>query len=481
MKKPTSTRSDELSTDALLIGGGIMSATLAAMLTELHPTWRVTVVERADTVATESSDPWNNAGTGHSGFCELNYMPDPTDGSTPAEIADGFSASRAWWARMNADNVVDSDEFLTHTPHLDVVFGDRDVTYLRARYRTLRRLPQFAEMEYTEDPETIAQWAPLLMAGRDHTTPMAATRHPNGTDVDFGELTRQLLSAAISRGARVIVGHEVRRLRRDGGDWVAHRRRGSSGPQRIRARFVFVGAGGMALRLLQSSGIREVRGYGVLPVGAAFLRCANPEVVSQHESKVYGQADIGAPPMSVPHLDRRRVGGRDYLMFGPYATFSTALLKNGSWRDFFTTLRWHNLPVLAAAAVTNLSLVRYLIGQVLAGDDARLAQLRRYYPAADGADWEYLRAGQRAQLVTPDRRRIGALRTGTELVVSADASIAGLLGASPGASTAVPIMTELLQRCFGSRAVDEHVQPGDDVVGDQQDVTTGGDVIAVNE
>ncbi|MCA0156194.1 malate:quinone oxidoreductase [Tsukamurella sp. M9C] len=433
--------------DVVLIGGGIMSATLGAMLAQERPDWRILLLERADALATESSGPWNNAGTGHSGFCELNYMPDPADGTKPLSMVEQFGRTRAWWDGLVAAGLLDGG-FLHLTPHLDVVFGERDMTYLRQRFETLRTHPEFAAMEYTENPETIRQWAPLVMEGRGPESMwgrMAATRHPGGTDVDFGALTRGLTAILTDAGGEVRFGHEVTRLRRTLAGWTV-RGRGPQGRFEIRARRVFVGAGGKALRLLQSARLPEVRGYAVLPVGAAFLRCSDPEVARRLDGKVYGQADIGAPPMSVPHLDRRYVDGADHLLFGPYATFSTKLLKRGRLTDFFTTLRPGNLHVIAAAGLQNLALVRYLVAQLAASRRARFADLQRFYPAADPAQWELVPAGQRAQLVTPDRRRIGVLQQGTELVTGADGTIAGLLGASPGASTAVPIMQDLLVR-----------------------------------
>ncbi|BDH56405.1 malate:quinone oxidoreductase [Tsukamurella sp. PLM1] len=433
--------------DVVLIGGGIMSATLGVMLAERRPDWRILMLERTDGLAAESSGPWNNAGTGHTGFCELNYMPDPADATKPQSMLAQFDRTRAWWGGLVAAGRLDGD-FLHSTPHLDVVFGDRDMTYLRRRFETLSALRGFEDMEYTENPETIREWAPLVMDGRGPESMwgrMAATRHPGGTDVDFGALTRGLTDLLVADGGEVRFEHEVTRLRRTFAGWTV-RGRNRQGRFEIRARRVFVGAGGMALRLLQSAGIPEVRGYAVLPVGAAFLRCSDPEVARSLDGKVYGQAAIGAPPMSVPHLDRRYVDGADHLMFGPYATFSTKLLKRGSLLDFFTTLRPRNLPVIAAAMAQNLSLVKYLIAELAAGKRKKFAQLQRFYPDADPGQWQLIAAGQRAQLVTPDPRRIGVLQQGTELVTGADGTIAGLLGASPGASTAVPIMQDLLRR-----------------------------------
>ncbi|WP_166826039.1 malate:quinone oxidoreductase [Brevibacterium limosum] len=431
--------------DLVLIGGGIMSATLGSMLALLEPQWRILMLEAAEDIAAESSDPWNNAGTGHSGYCELNYMPDPADGAKPAEIAGQFHLTRQWWAHLVRLGLLDPADFIRSAPHMNLVFGDTDVTYLRRRVDTLKADPLFSEMEYTEDPDTIARWAPLTMEGRaDSDEPMAAARHPRGTDVDFGALTSALLSIG---STEVRAGHTVTGLESRASGWTVS---GSTpaGPFAVHAKTVFVGAGGFALRLLQKARIPEVRGYAVLPVGAAFYRCSTSAVTSRHRAKVYGQTDVGAPPMSVPHLDRRIVDGREHLLFGPYATFSTKLLKHGRLTDFFTALRPNNLHVIAAAGLQNLSLVSFLIKELAARPSRKFAQLRRYFPLARRNEWTLLPAGQRAQLVKPDPRRIGVLQQGTELVVSADGSIAGLLGASPGASTAVPIMFDLLRRAF---------------------------------
>jgi malate dehydrogenase (quinone) len=439
-----------LDVDVVLVGGGIMSATLGAMIAVLQPDWRIVLLEKSDAIASESSDPWNNAGTGHAGFCELNYMPNPRDGLKAASIAQQFQISREWWAHLAEAGLLDPATFIHHTPHMDVVFGQTDVDYLRRRYATMVTDPMFEGLEFSENPTTIRAWAPLMMNGRSSAEPIAATRHPNGTDVDFGALTRSLVGIVTDRGGQVLLGHDVRNLRKEStGSWLISGRRASTGRTfAVRGRHVFVGAGGFALRLLQLAKLPEVRGYAVLPVGASFYRCEQPAVVSQHDAKVYGQAAIGAPPMSVPHLDKRVVNGRGYLMFGPYATFSTRLLKAGKLTDFFTTLRWSNLHVIAAAGIQNLPLVRYLIKELVARPRSKFAQLQKFYPEAHFDQWELISAGQRAQLVTPDPHRVGALQQGTELVISADLSMSGLLGASPGASTAVPIMLDLLRTCF---------------------------------
>ncbi|MGQ4601107.1 malate dehydrogenase (quinone) [Nocardia sp. R6R-6] len=437
--------------DVVLIGGGIMSATLGAMIAKVQPDWSMVMFERLGQIAAESSNAWNNAGTGHSGLCELNYMPDPDDPAKAEQVGGLFHLSRQFWAALVADgDITDPAAFINSVPHMDVVFGERDVAYLRRRFETLRSLPLFSAMQYSEDPEVIAAWAPLLMAGRDRTEPMAATRHERGTDVDFGALTGALVDVMTKAGAQVRVRHEVTGLHRNSdGLWtITGQDRDAKRRFTVRARFVFVGAGGYALRLLQKARLPEVRGYAVFPFGAQFLRTDNPDVVGLHDAKVYSQASLGAPPMSVPHLDKRVVDGRESLLFGPYATFSTRLLKHGRLIDLFTTLRLRNIAVLLAAGVQNLALVRYLIGQLLSTRRRKFAQLQRFYPTADPAEWYLVQAGQRAQLVKPDPHHVGVLTFGTELVTGADGTIAGLLGASPGASTAPAIMIDLLARCF---------------------------------
>ncbi|MEB4614717.1 malate dehydrogenase (quinone) [Leucobacter sp. M11] len=437
--------------DVVLIGGGIMSATLGAMLAELQPDWSMRLYERRDGLAEESSDPWNNAGTGHAGYCELNYMPDPADGAKAADISRQFLLSRQFWASLVAEGALpEAGDFVNPTPHMDLVFGAKDVAALRQRVETLRRSPLFATMEYSEDPAVIERWAPLTMRGRTGDEPVAASRIATGTDVDFGALSRGLIARSERSGAEVRTGHEVTRLRRQAnGLWSLRVRDLATGRSHTaRSRFVFVGAGGYALRMLQRAKLPEVRGYAVFPLGAQFLRCDTPEIVAQHEAKVYSQAAVGAPPMSVPHLDKRVVDGEGALLFGPYATFSTKLLKHGRLSDLFTTIRARNLPSLVGVGVQNLPLVGYLVRELLASRKRKLAELRRFYPEARDADWTLIDAGQRAQLIKPHPKKWGVLTFGTELVTGGGGSVAGLLGASPGASTAVPIMLELLETCF---------------------------------
>lgn len=452
------------SVDVALVGGGIMSATLGAFLQLLEPSWKVALYERLDDVAQESSNPWNNAGTGHAALCELNYTPEKPDGSIAIDkavtINEQFEISRQFWQSLaDAGHIPSLDTFLSPTPHMTFVRGADNVDYLRRRHAALTANPRFASMQFSTDPEVIRGWAPLLLDGRDPAEPIAATYAPEGTDVDFGRLTHHLVDFLRAGGVEVAYRSEVTSIDRlpeqDGGRWrLTVKDRSWNAQVRTRtvdAKFVFVGAGGGALHLLQDSGIPEINGYGGFPISGEFLRTANPELVARHQAKVYGKADVGAPPMSVPHLDTRVVDGKTYLMFGPYAGFSPKFLKNGSWWDLPGSVRPGNLVPMLAVAKDNTDLVGYLLTQLAASKDKKFAQLQAFMPTAQPDDWELITAGQRVQVMKKDPVKHGVLEFGTEVVAAADGSIAGLLGASPGASTAAPIMVKLLDTCFPER------------------------------
>lgn len=435
-----------------------MSATLGAFLKQLQPNWSIQIFERLGDVALESSNPWNNAGTGHSALCELNYTPERADGSidisSAVKVNEQFQVSRQFWAYFIDKGLLpDPQAFINPVPHMSFVWGAENVEYLRKRQEALEGHPLFAGMEFSDDAEVIRSWAPAMIPGRAKSQPIAATRIDAGTDVDFGALTHGLLDYLLMNGAQLLTEHNVTNLtRQKDGLWrlnVVHEVGGT--PTEARARFVFVGAGGGALRLLQKSGIKEIRGFGGFPVSGEFLRTDNPDVVARHQAKVYGKASVGSPPMSVPHLDTRIVDGQASLMFGPYAGFNTKFLKQGSWFDLFGSIRLHNLVPMVAAGASNLGLVRYLLGQLAASKKTKFAALQDFMPNADPKDWYRITAGQRVQVIKADREKGGVLQFGTELITSADGSIAGLLGASPGASTAVPIMLDLLRNCFPDR------------------------------
>lgn len=444
--------------DVVLIGGGIMSATLGALIQRVQPDWSIRLYENLGEVAQESSNPWNNAGTGHAALCELNYMPEASDGTVdPAKaivINEQFQLSRQFWASLvTSGDLPEPSTFINSTPHMTFVHGRDNVTYLRKRYEALKDQPLFAGMEYTEDPAVLAEWTPLLTKKRNPKQRVAATRVPAGTDVDFGALTRSLVDDMQRRGADIALNHKVRSIKRtkDGLWKLKVRHQVGHTPHEVTARFVFVGAGGGALHLLQKSGIPEINGFGGFPISGQFLRTSDPKIVAQHQAKVYGKAAVGAPPMSVPHLDTRVVDGQASLLFGPYAGFSPKFLKTGTWWDLPGSIRAGNLIPMLAVAKDNFDLIKYLVGELLANRAKKLKALQEFMPTAKSEDWELITAGQRVQVMKKDAKKGGVLQFGTEVIASEDGSIAGLLGASPGASTAVPIMLDILKRCFPDR------------------------------
>lgn len=448
--------------DGVLVGGGIMSATLAALLHELMPDFSLSIFERLEGVAQESSEAMNNAGTGHAAFCELNYTPEGPDGTVDIHkalaINGAFEVSLQFWSHLLEQGVLpDPGSFLHPVPHLSFVWGDGNVRFLRARHARMAAHPMFQSMAFTEDPKEIAAWAPLLMEGRASGQPLAATRVDRGTDLDFGSLARMLFDH-LERKAPVAlhVKHGVEALMRTAEGWRVRVRDHATGQVReVLARFVFLGAGGGALPLLLRSGILEAKGYGGMPVSGQWLVCTNPAVVERHGAKVYGKALVGAPPMSVPHLDTRVIDGKKALLFGPYAGFTTKFLKAGSYLDWPRAIHHDNWWPMAAAGWHNRDLTRYLIGQVLQSQEDRMEALRAFVPEAQAEDWSLAAAGQRVQIVKKDPKQGGRLEFGTEVVTAADGSLAALLGASPGASTAAATMIDLLQRCFPVEAATE--------------------------
>jgi malate dehydrogenase (quinone) len=444
--------------DVVLIGAGIMSATLGSLLRQLEPSWSMTIIERLGDVALESSNPWNNAGTGHSALCELNYTPEKADGTIDVtqavKVNEQFQVTRQFWSFLVSEGLLpEPDRFINPVPHMSFVWGETNVAYLKKRYEALKDHPLFQGMEFSDDAKVIRSWAPLLIPGRHKDEPIAATRITSGTDVDFGSLTHLLIDGLVKSGATLKLEHKVTSLaKRSDGLWHIGMRHEIGGtPIELTARFVFVGAGGAALTLLQKSGIPEIRGYGGFPISGLWLRTDDPAIVSQHHAKVYGKAAVGSPPMSVPHLDTRVVDGKASLLFGPYAGFSPKFLKTGSWFDLFGSIRLHNIGTMVGAGLTNLSLVTYLIGELLASRAKKVEALQQFAPKVKSRDWSLETAGQRVQIMKRDAAGKPVIQFGTEVVASSDGSIAGLLGASPGASTAVPIMLDVLAKCFPDR------------------------------
>lgn len=445
--------------DVVLIGAGIMSATFGVFLKELEPSLDIEMFERLDDAARESSEAWNNAGTGHAANCEMNYTPELSDGridiSKALQVNVEFDLSRQLWSYLvQKGSIKDPQSFVHPVPHMSFVTGDENVAFLRKRFAALAAHHAFHGMEYTEDGRTIGDWAPLVMENRNSGEPIAATRIVTGADVDYGALTHHLVDHLQGQsGFAVHYAHSVRDFHRESdGRWRVIVKDLKSGDiASVSAKFVFIGAGGGALPLLQKSGIPEADGYGGFPVSGIWLRCDDPAINKRHHAKVYGKAAAGSPPMSVPHLDTRVIGGQHSLLFGPYAGFSTKFLKHGSLLDLFESLRPNNILPMFAVARDNFDLTEYLVGQVIQSSDHRFNALRGYYPNANPKDWKLEVAGQRVQIIKPDPKRGGYLEFGTELVAASDQSLVALLGASPGASTAAFIAIEVLEKCFAGK------------------------------
>lgn len=445
-------------TDVILIGAGIMSATLGALLKELVPEWNITVFEQLDKPGEESSNEWNNAGTGHAALCELNYTPEKPDGTIDIKkaiaINEQFHVSRQFWSYLvNSNLIKNPQDFIMPLPHMSLVHGAENVTFLKKRFEALSNSPLFQGMEFSDDPEKLKEWIPLVMQERKDNEPIAATKIDSGTDVNFGELTRILFKHLESRNVKIHYKHSVKNMRRtSNGSWEVKVKNESGTVENHTAKFVFLGAGGGSLHLLQKAGIPEGKGIGGFPVSGLFMVCKNPDIIAQHEAKVYGKAKVGAPPMSVPHLDTRYIDNKKTLLFGPFAGFSPKFLKTGSMFDLFTSIKPHNIVNMVGAGLKNFGLTKYLIQQVLLSKEKRMEELREFIPNAKSEDWDIVVAGQRVQVIKEtEAGGKGTLQFGTEVVNAADGSVAALLGASPGASTAVHVMLEVLNRCFPNR------------------------------
>jgi len=320
--------------DVILIGAGIMSATLGILLKELDPTLTITILEKLDAAARESTNAWNNAGTGHSAFCELNYTPMKEDGSVNCkkafDIASSFEISKEFWSYLVDKKVISPGAFIHSVPHCSFVYGQEDVNFLKKRYEALIKEALFQELEYTEDRKTISEWMPLVMKDRDETVPVAATRMKIGTDVDYGTLTRAIFQYLSKLDGVMLKYHEeVKDLEREpNGLWnltstnlITHEK------EHHEAAYIFIGAGGGSLPLLEKSEIPEAKGYGGFPVSGQWLRCNNTEVIDAHFAKVYGKAKVGTPPMSVPHLDTRIINGKKRTLIRTVCRFYNKVFK----------------------------------------------------------------------------------------------------------------------------------------------------------
>ncbi|CAD7975855.1 unnamed protein product [Amoebophrya sp. A25] len=465
--------------DVLCIGAGIMSSSVALLLKLLEPSWKIKIVERLEAPALESSEAYNNAGTGHSAYCELNYTPEvqretgavDVDVSKAIEICEKFHTSKQWWSYLVKEKILDIPVKSWNNPtgHMAFVHGDKNVEFLKKRYEAMRREPLFSSMQYSDKEEKVAEWAPLLLDGRGVGEPLAVTMMDCGTDNDWGSLTGGLTSAFLRAGGQLETNTEAQTLTKNlDGTWTVNCRSTVSGmsatglpdpfglgareQNTTRAKFVYIGAGGASIQLLQKSGIPEIKGYGGFPISGQFFVCRNPSVVQRHTVKAYGKASVGAPPMSVPHLDRRYIRGEELLLFGPFAGFSPNFLKRGSPLDLLSSVNPFNLIPMAAAGGQNIDLSVYLAKELAATKEERMGSLREFYPAARSEDWEQITAGQRVQIMKEHPSKYGVIQFGTEIIQAGDGTLSGLMGASPGASVSVQVALDVVEKAFGQLA-----------------------------
>ena len=459
--KVVKTEQNEPIADVVLIGGGIMSATLGTYLNELEPNWDIRMYERLDQVGQESSAGFNNAGTGHSGFMEMNYTSEKDgkmDIKKAVDTASQFEVSKQFWAHEVKKGVLGEPKtFINPVPHIAFVWGD-GVDFLQKRYAAMIQNPLFEGMVYSDNPEELKKWAPLVMQGRDASQKVAATRMDVGSDVNYGSITTQLVGHLTKQPKfKLETSTEVTGISPNPDKtWtVSFKNLKTNAESHIKTRFVFIGAGGAAVKLLQMTGLEESKQYAGFPIGGVFLMTDNPEVTSKHTAKVYGRPELGAPPMSVPHIDTRYVDGKKYVLFGPFATYSNKFLKNGSQFDLMDATNKNNVIPMATIGMENLDLVKYLVSQVAMSKQDQFNELKKYYPDAKFEDWTARQGGQRVQIIKKVPGKDATLQFGTEIFASKDGSVTALLGASPGASTSPYIMLSLMEKAFPEKVKGE--------------------------
>lgn len=451
--------------DVVLIGSGIMSATLGVVLKEIDPSIRIQLYECTDGLADEASNGWHNAGTGHAGLCELSYTPNygadgEVDVDKAIEIFNQFEQSLQLWGYAIRKGIIENPkDFINPVPHLSFVYGQEQVDFLRSRHRQMSSHHFFSEMEYTEDREQIKEWAPLILEGRDPNEPVAMTYMPEGTDVNFGALASLMIQwLGKQDGCGFATKHRVTDLTKteDGGWELEIKKLESDQKFKNTTKFVFVGAGGGSLPLLQKSGIAEAKGFGGFPIGGQWLISEKQELVDQHNAKIYGMSPGAAPTMAVPHLDTRIIDGKKALLFGPYAAFTTKFLhEKGSAFDLPGSIRPDNIASLIKVGLHNIPLVRYLVQQGTQSMKTRMGELQKFYPDAKEDDWNLIDAGIRVQAIKKEDGDAGIVHFGTEIVTDAARSLSALLGASPGASVSTNIIVELVKKCFSDKLADD--------------------------
>lgn len=439
----------------IFVGAGVLNATLATLLNKIEPGWNLKIFERLSHPAEESSNERNNAGTGHAALCELNYTVEQPDGSIDVErakvINEQFEISKQFWSYLVKEKIIENPkDFINALPHISFVHGEKNSDFLERRYKAMKKHPMFETMSYTRDYETLKKWLPLVMEGRDKEETISASKIDEGTDVNFGELTRQMMKH-LEKTQDVYYNQEVLDFKRlSNGKWQAKIKNVETGSIDYHiADYVIIGAGGNAIPMLQKTKIEESKNLGGFPISGAFLMCNKAEIVAQHNAKAYGKEPEGTPPMTVPHIDRRYIDGVPTLLFGPFAEIGPKFLKQGSNLDLFKSINMNNIGTLLSAGVKNIPLIKYSIEQITMDKSERMKALRTFLPNAKDEDWDLIIAGKRVQIIKDSELYgKGYIQFGTEVVYSKDHSVVGLLGESPGASTCVSVALEVLENNF---------------------------------
>lgn len=442
--------------NVVIIGAGIMGTTFATLAKELAPELDITILERLDKAGAGNSWAFNNAGTGHEANCELNYT--PVDGEVISvekalKIHAQFNVAKQFWAYLLKKGAIKNPtSFINPTRHCTLV-SESSIEELKLRFNEMSAHHFFEGMRYSDDFDEIKSWIPYTMEGRPRHEKMAATIVETGTDVNFGALTEQMAGYATSQlGVKIEYGVHVQRVHRSpAGSWLLETRQNGNAVQH-RADVLFVGAGGGAFPILKKSHLPFARRFTGFPVGGRFLQAEiTEEQASQYRAKTYGKAEVGAPPMSVPHLDLRVAEGKHYLLFGPFASFKPVLEKGRGFLDYLSSMRLHDIPGLLNVAVEHFPLVKYLVSETFKGEKSMLDSLEKFAPGLSSRfNWQPVEAGQRVQII-----KDGDLQMGTEIIVSTDKTYGTILGASPGASVSPEVMLRALEQLVPSLCAGE--------------------------
>ncbi|KZX75231.1 malate:quinone oxidoreductase [Oleiphilus sp. HI0009] len=457
--------------DVVIIGAGIMGVTFAHIAKTVDPKLNITILERLDQAAGSNSSVFNNAGTGHEANCELNYTPVDEEVISVEKALDihaQFNVAKQYWANLVKNGIIkDPESFIHPTKHCTLVNED-SINLLHMRYKEMASHHFFDEMKLSEDFDEIQSWIPLTMEGRSRHQKMAATRVDHGTDVNFESITKQLAQHMENeQSADIQYNTHVKRVHKSpSGSWLIECEQNGVAKQ-VRADKLFVGAGGGAFPILKASHLPAGRRFSGFPVGGRFLAAEiDKEVAQSYGAKTYGKAAVGAPPMSVPHLDLRVADGKYYLLFGPFATFSPILEKGRGIVEFIRMVHLHDIPNLLNVAREHFPLVTYLFKETFKGESAMLKTLDEFAPGLSNKfNWKVVQAGQRVQII-----KDGDLQMGTEIVTSEDLSYGTLLGASPGASVSPEVMLRCVKTLFPKIVKKEAAQERLKTLFDETDV-----------